>query len=98
MEFAYNCLEVAAMERLKTANRLVGRRQSERAIQAGQAACVYVAEDADPWVRQPVLELCAAHHTPVVPVPTMRELAKACQVEVPTAVAAVLADSAAESM
>ena len=78
------------MERLKTAQKVVGLKQSRKAIAAGKAKVVFAAEDADPWVMEPFLALCEEHGVEVVWVPAMKELAKACRVEVPTACAVIL--------
>ncbi|MEE1013994.1 MAG: ribosomal L7Ae/L30e/S12e/Gadd45 family protein [Clostridia bacterium] len=78
------------MERLKTAQKVVGLKQSRKAIAAGKAKVVFAAEDADPWVMEPFLALCEEHGVEVVRVPAMKELAKACRVEVPTACAVIL--------
>lgn len=78
------------MESLKSADKVVGLKQSRKAVQAGRAKRAYVAEDADPWVIEPFTALCEERQVPVVPVPTMKELAKSCHVEVPTACAVLL--------
>ena len=78
------------MESLKSADKVVGVKQSRKAVQAGRAKRAYVAEDADPWVIEPVAALCEERQVPVVQVPTMKELAKSCHVEVPTACAVLL--------
>lgn len=78
------------MESLKSADKVVGLKQSRKAVQAGRAKRAYVAEDADPWVIEPFEALCEERQVPVVQVPTMKELAKSCHVEVPTACAVLL--------
>ncbi len=78
------------MERLRTLNHVVGKKQSEKAIKQGSADTAFVAEDTDPWVKAPLMELCKENKVPVIMVPSMRELAKACRVDVPTAVAVLL--------
>ena len=78
------------MERLKTTAKVVGLQQSKKAVAAQQAKLAYLAEDADAWVKEPFLALCEAQGVEVVLVPGMKELAKACKVEVPTACAVLL--------
>lgn len=78
------------MENLRTANKVVGLKQSRKAVQKGCALRAYVAEDADPWIVRPLVDLCEEHEVPVVQAPTMKELAKSCHVEVPTACAVLL--------
>lgn len=75
------------MERLHREKRLVGLKQSQKAIMAGIAKSAYIAEDAEFRIKEPFELLCKEHNVPVVYVRTMKELAKACRVEVPSAVA-----------
>ena len=81
------------MERLKTAQKVVGLKQSKKAVLQGRAGLCFVAEDADPWVANPFLALCQEHGVEVAKAPSMKELAKACKVEVPTACAVILEQS-----
>lgn len=81
------------MERLKTAPKVAGLKQSQKAVIQGNAKLVFVAEDADPWVTGPFLALCAEHGVQVAQASSMKELAKACRVEVPTACAVILEQS-----
>lgn len=80
------------MESLKHRNKVVGIKETENAVRAGIADIVYVAEDADFHVVQPLRELCAESGVRLETVSTRRELAKACGVDVPTAAAAVNGD------
>ncbi|MBQ2451988.1 MAG: ribosomal L7Ae/L30e/S12e/Gadd45 family protein [Bacteroidales bacterium] len=81
------------MERLITAQKVVGLKQSKKAVLQGRAKLCFVAEDADPWVANPFLALCNERGVEVVKAPSMKELAKACRVEVPTACAVILEQS-----
>lgn len=78
------------MERLKTEAKVAGLKQCKKAALAGRAALVFAAEDADPRLLEPLRRLCAREGIPVEPAPSMKALAKACRVEVPTACAALL--------
>ncbi|MBR5152096.1 MAG: ribosomal L7Ae/L30e/S12e/Gadd45 family protein [Clostridia bacterium] len=78
------------MERLKTASKVVGLKQSQKAVRAGKAKTVFVASDADPWVTEPFLALCREQGIELVEEFSMKDLAKACRVEVPTACAVIL--------
>ena len=44
-------------DRLKTAKRIVGAKQTLKAVQGGQAKEVFVARDADGRVVQPIVDL-----------------------------------------
>lgn len=70
----------------------VGFKQTQRALEKGLVQRVYVAKDAEVHVLRPILEWCANHHVERIEVPTMKELGKACGIEVGTAVAAILED------
>ncbi len=78
------------LSELKTGRRLVGVKQSVRAIECGDARCVFVAEDADTAVVRPVLKLCDKTDAQIIAVPTMRELGAACGIDVGAAVAVLL--------
>ena len=75
---------------LKTGPRVVGAKQTRRALSDGKAVRVYLAEDADPGVTGPIEALCAERGTEVVRVPAMRELGQACGIAVGAAVAALV--------
>ncbi len=74
---------------LQTEHKVVGVKQSRKAIQRGEARIVFIAEDADPQVTDPIVDLCAAAGVPVQSVPHMRELGDACGIHLGCAVAAV---------
>lgn len=78
------------MERLKTAERVAGLKQSAKKVSQGMAQQAYAAEDADPHITESFAELCRENGVPLELVPTMKELAKACGIDVPCAVAVVL--------
>jgi len=79
-----------SLERLVKARRkTVGSKQTLKAIQRGQAKVVYVARNAEPHVTGPVLEACRTQKVPVIEVPTMRELGRACGIAVNCASAAI---------
>ena len=68
-------------------NMLVGLKQSKKAVEAGEVGQAYVAHDAESNVVTPFLALCKKKGIPVERCYDMKELAKVCKVEVPTAVA-----------
>mgnify|MGYP005971671585 FL=1 len=71
-------------------NKVVGVKQLKKALRDGAAQKVFVAEDADPKLTDPICESCRGAAVPVEMVPTMAELGKACGIEVGAAVAALL--------
>ena len=54
---------------LKQGSKVVGVKQTKRAVNDGKAARVFLAEDADPRVTAPVEALCAEKQIPVERVP-----------------------------
>ena len=78
------------LESLKGAARVIGVKQVTKAVQKSQADAVFLADDADGRVTEPLLHLADEIGGPVVHVPTMQELGKACSIEVGAAAAAVL--------
>ena len=81
------------MERIKTSTHVVGLKQTKKALEAGQAELVFIARDADAHVVIPLEKLCEVKKAEVVYVNNMKELAKACHVDVPTAVATIVKDA-----
>nr|QGT51305.1 hypothetical protein Firmicute1046_3810 [uncultured Firmicutes bacterium] len=78
------------MERLNSKPHVVGLKQSGKAVRSGTAELAYIARDADMHVVFPFEKLCETKNIPIVYVNNMKELAKACRVDVPTAVAVLL--------
>ena len=77
--------ELAAMKKV------VGLKQTRRAVTEGCAEKVYVARDADPALTEPLLQICRSMGVCAVEVRSMKELGRACAIAVGTAAAAVLA-------
>lgn len=75
---------------LKQGPKVVGVKQTKRAINDGKAARVFLAEDADPRVTGPIAVLCGERSIPVERVAQMKELGSACGIAVGSAVAALL--------
>ena len=77
-------------ENLAQMHLVVGAKQLKKAVRAGRARCVFLAENADPAVTDPLAELCAANHIQITWVPSMTELGRSCGIEVGAAAAAVV--------
>ena len=69
---------------------VVGAKQLKKAILGGKALHVYLAEDADPAVIEPLEALCGEYEIPCSHVRTMAELGRACHIEVGAAAAAAV--------
>ena len=74
-----------------TGNRtLVGSKQLRKALKAGTVLSVYLARNADPGVTKPIADLCQAADIQPIWVSSMKELGKACGIDVGAAAAAVV--------
>ncbi|MGI6091801.1 MAG: L7Ae/L30e/S12e/Gadd45 family ribosomal protein [Negativicutes bacterium] len=77
-------------ETLKTAKKVIGVKQTTKAVEKGLACVVYVAQDADSRVTQPLKELCSRKGVKLEWASSKVELGKACAIEVSAAAVAVL--------
>jgi len=75
---------------LSSAHKVVGVKQSTRAVREGRAAKVFLADDADPMLLQPVEALCRQNDVCVVRGATMSQLGTLSGISVGAAVVAVL--------
>ena len=78
------------LEELKQGNTVVGIKQLRRALDGGKVKKVFLAEDADPILIDPVVQLCAEIGVECEAVQTMRALGAACGISVGAAAAAIL--------
>ncbi|MDK2798831.1 MAG: large subunit ribosomal protein [Clostridiales bacterium] len=78
------------LDELKTANKVVGIKQAKKAIQNGSAKKVFIAKDAEERVICPIKELCLNKPFEVEYVNSMKELGKACGIDVGAAVAVLI--------
>lgn len=80
-------------ERLRNSvKKTIGTKQTTKAVQRNEATLVYVANDAEPHVINPLIELCREKGVEVITVDSMLELGKACGIEVGSASAAIIAE------
>lgn len=75
---------------LSISAKVVGVRQTRRAIEGGRALKAFLAVDADPRVTDPIARLCEEQNVSVERDVSMKELGKLCGVSVGTAVAATV--------
>lgn len=68
---------------------LVGTKRLRKALRSGKIETVYLAENADPNVTEPLQALCAEAGIQPVWVRTMAELGRACGIDVGAAAAGV---------
>jgi large subunit ribosomal protein L7A len=78
------------VHRLKQNSKVIGMKQTLRALEREQATVLYVAKDAQSKVTFRALELAKSQELPIVYIDTMEELGSVCDVEVKTATAALI--------
>ena len=69
---------------------MVGTKQLKKAVAAGRARYVFLAENADPAITEPLERMCGEHNIHIAWVRSMAELGRACGIEVGAAAAAVV--------
>ncbi len=79
-----------SLETLNEADVVIGIKQVTKAVKRGLTSEVFIAEDADERVIGPLKLLCDENNITVTQVSTMKELGKACSIEVGAAAVAVL--------
>ena len=73
------------IEQLKQENKVVGAKQTRRALKDHRAKRVYMAQDADPRILQPLVQEAVRQQ-----VSTMKALGEACGIAVGAAIAALV--------
>lgn len=79
------------LSELKKKQKVIGVKQSLKAVHAGRAQRVYIAEDADPELLEPIRAACGSD-VEIMPVQSMAALGHACEIDVGASVAVVLKD------
>ena len=69
---------------------IVGSKQLRKAFQKGNVRFVYLAENADPAITEPIEAQCKVNHISYTWIRTMQELGRACGIEVGAAAAAAI--------
>lgn len=79
------------LEKLATAKKkIVGFKQTKKAVEKNQAKMVYLAKDSDNHIFNPLVELCQQKQVAYHLVDSMLDLGKACEIQVGAAAAAIL--------
>lgn len=81
-----------ALEEIKNAAIVIGTRQVVKHLHKNQIKKVFIAADAEPHVREPVMELCRQGQIAVEMVESMEILGRAVGIEVGSAAVALLID------
>ena len=69
---------------------IVGTKQLRKALLAGTVQTVYLAQNADPAITEPLEALCLQNGIQPAWVPSMKELGKVCGIQVGASAAAIL--------
>lgn len=70
------------LELLKNGNKAIGIKQSLKVVEANNARIVFIASDADEKITGGLKELCMTNSIEILYVDTMKQLGKACGIEV----------------
>ena len=84
------------MQNLKNSSDLIiGLKQTLKAIQSDRAVKIYLAADADGYIRKSVTDACIQKNLEIIYVSTMKELGEACGINIGASTAAVILNSPA---
>ena len=78
------------LSELNQEKKVVGTKQTRRALNDARAKKIFLAADADPRVTDPLIQLAKEKNVSVEEVPTMKELGSACGISVRCAVATIV--------
>ena len=81
----------ASLGMLCSQTRVVGAKQIRKALNAGRAKAVFLAQNADPAITEPLAAVCQQNNVEFVWVKSMTDLGSACGIEVGAAAAAIVA-------
>ena len=75
---------------LSKRNVVVGTKQLKKAVRDSRVRSVFLAENADPAITEPIEALCSGGNIQIYWVSSMADLGRACGIEVGAAAAAVV--------
>ena len=75
---------------LKSGRVVVGAKQLRKALENGRARFVFMAQNADPALTEPIAALCQQNQVSYTWVRSMADLGRACGIEVGAAAAAAV--------
>ena len=79
------------LSQLENSRKVVGAKQTKRALKDGKAARVFLARNADPALTEPLLALCRERGVGADCSLTMQQLGRACGIAVPASAVAIVA-------
>ncbi|NFA59269.1 50S ribosomal protein L7ae-like protein [Clostridium botulinum] len=77
------------IDRLK-GNKVVGVKQTVKALKNNTVKTLYVSKDADESLIKPLIELAEENSIDIIKVDTMKDLGRLCGIDVSAAIAALL--------
>lgn len=81
------------MQDLKSSKKkIVGLKQTVKSVKSGLIGKVYLAKDADDFIRNSILDVCKDRDVQIVYIETMKELGEACGIDIGASTAAILRD------
>lgn len=81
------------MDELKSSKkRIIGLKQTIKAIKEDRVTKVYIAKDADDSIKNNIVEVCSDKNLQIIYVNTMKELGEACGIEVKASTASLQKD------
>lgn len=83
-------LECGSLPDLTRFRVIVGAKQLRKALQKGICRYVFLAENADPAITEPIVSLCGQVGVPHTWIGSMADLGRACGIDVGAAAAAVI--------
>ena len=89
----YNCIKYAESDPFSGIHGhkvVVGAKQLRKALVTGRANRVFLAENADPALTEPIEAMCLQNQIRCAWVPDMMDLGRACGIDVGAAAAAVV--------
>ena len=81
------CGDLTVLKKFKT---VVGAKQLRKALENDRARFVFLAENADPALTEPIMALCKQNQVSYSWVRSMADLGRACGIEVGAAAAAAV--------
>ncbi|ABR50556.1 ribosomal protein L7Ae/L30e/S12e/Gadd45 [Alkaliphilus metalliredigens QYMF] len=78
------------LEKLQHAKKVIGIKETKKALKQGEVTVLYIAKDAAKNVVEPIEELAKEQNIAIVPVDSMKKLGQACGIDVAAAVAATI--------
>ncbi len=78
------------LEKVKNEKKVVGTKQTSRALKEDKVKFVFIAQDAEKHVTKNVEELSKEKNVEIIYVDSMKKLGRACSIEVGAAVVGIL--------